>query len=137
MKTNFDFTLKGADWWKPFLGFWVLFLVIYVLDMMMSIGGASRVGHFGVYLLLLFVFMLLLLIIQAIFTIVFLRIMLPKLSIGGKSFSFRGDIGKLFSVNYCYRLTTIKTTASFRPPWGGDGGRKKFAPGSLKNITTL
>ncbi|MGA2977903.1 MAG: DUF898 family protein [Spirochaetia bacterium] len=115
MKTNFDFTLKGADWWKPFLGFWVLFLVIYVLDMMMSIGGASRVGHFGVYLLLLFVFMLLLLIIQAIFTIVFLRIMLPKLSIGGKSFSFRGDIGKYLGMNVVGLLLSLVTLTIYVP----------------------
>ena len=44
---------------------------------------------------------------------------------------------RLTSVNYNHGLTTIKTTASFRPPWG-EGGRKKFrAPVPLRKMISL
>jgi hypothetical protein len=45
--------------------------------------------------------------------------------------TFRTRVGGLLSsVNYNHRPTTIKTTASFRPPWGGREGGKK-SPGFL------
>ena len=34
------------------------------------------------------------------------------------------DLAHVSGVNYNYRLTTIKTTASFRPPWGGRRAEK-------------
>ena len=30
MTSRFEFTLRGRHWWKQFLLYWVLFLVLYV-----------------------------------------------------------------------------------------------------------
>ncbi len=115
MKTNFDFTLRGKDWWGPFLGYWTLFLLFYVPILMAARLAPSLVARTGVYLLLLLAFLFAMLIIQAIFTVIFLRIILPKLSIGGKAFGFRGDIGKYLGMNIVGLLLSIVTLTVYVP----------------------
>ena len=43
MKTRFNFTLTGKDWWKPFLGYWVIVLVVDALIQVMSRRAGSLV----------------------------------------------------------------------------------------------
>jgi uncharacterized membrane protein YjgN (DUF898 family) len=115
MKSNFQLSLSGKDWWGPFLGFWVLFLLIYVPEMTMSRWGVSSVTSPGLYFGLSVVFMFLVMIVQSIFVIVFLRIILPKLSIGGRSFGFRGDVGRYLGINLLGLFLSIITVFIYIP----------------------
>jgi hypothetical protein len=115
MKANFSFTLTGRDWWKPFLGFWLLFLMVYIPEVTLPQWGLIDTGMTGVYFIVLLVFLVLLLVVQSIFTIVFLRIMLPKLSIDGKAFSFRGSVGKYLGMNLLGLLLSIVTLTIYLP----------------------
>jgi len=115
MKTRFNFTLTGKDWWKPFLGYWVIVLVVDALIQVMSrrvgTGSVSAAGSFVTSI----VGMIILVIAQAIFTIVVLRIILPKLSIGEHAFSFRGEVGAYVGMNVGGILLTIITLGIYSP----------------------
>jgi len=115
MKTNFDFTLRGKDWWGPFLGFWVLFLVFYVPSTLVGQMVPTLVAKTGLYFLLLLVSLIAMVILEAIFMIIFLRIVMPKLSIGGKAFAFKGDIGKYLWMNVVGILLSIVTLTIYMP----------------------
>jgi uncharacterized membrane protein YjgN (DUF898 family) len=115
MKTNFDLTLTGKDWWKPFLGYWLLFLLIYIPEMVLSRGKLVEPEQTVLYFLAIVVFMFLLIILQSVFVIVFLRIVLPKLSVNGKAFAFRGGIGKYLGMNLLGMFLSIITLSIYFP----------------------
>jgi uncharacterized membrane protein YjgN (DUF898 family) len=52
---------------------------------------------------------------QAIFTILFLRIMFPKLSIGEHAFAFRGEVGPYIGMNVGGILLTMITLGIYMP----------------------
>jgi uncharacterized membrane protein YjgN (DUF898 family) len=115
MKTSFEFSLKGRDWWGPFLGFWVIFLAIYIPQVTMTRWGPSSTQSPGLYFLLTFVFLFLIVIIQSIFTIVLARIIVPKLSYTGKSFGFNGEVGKFLGMNLLGLFLSIITIGIYAP----------------------
>jgi uncharacterized membrane protein YjgN (DUF898 family) len=116
MKNSFEFTLKGKDWWGPFLGFWALYLVFYI-PILVTGQMASTLGPEAAVLSTIFslAFLVAFLFIYPIFTIVFLRIIVPRLSIGGKSFAFRGRIGKFLGMNIGRMLLSIITLTIYMP----------------------
>jgi uncharacterized membrane protein YjgN (DUF898 family) len=114
MKTSFDFSLTGKDWWGPFLGFWVIFLAIYIPNILLS-KLVSVTEHTGLYILLVVLFIFLLVVVQSIFTIIILRIVLPKLSFGGKSFGFNGSIGTYLGMNLLGMLLSVVTLFVYMP----------------------
>jgi uncharacterized membrane protein YjgN (DUF898 family) len=61
------------------------------------------------------VFLIVPVVIQAVFTILFLRIIVPKLSIGGKAFVFRGHIAKYLGMNLTGLLLSIVTLTVYLP----------------------
>lgn len=116
MKSSFEFTLKGKDWWGPFLGFWALYLLFYIPTVVTS-QWESRTGSQagGLSAVFSLVFLVAFLFIYPLFTIVFLRILVPRLSIGGKSFAFRGSIGKFLGMNIGGMLLSIITLTVYMP----------------------
>ena len=113
MKTRCEFTLRGKDWWGPFLGYWVLLVLLTAPAA--AISQRSDPGS-SAPLAWSLVSTVLSVVLQAIFTIVLLRIVMPKLSFGGKTFSFRGDIGRYVGINFGGILLTI-VTLSIYAPW--------------------
>lgn len=115
MKTNFDFTLKGKDWAGPFIGYWIIVLLLntpaYVRTRMMQVGRSPAAGYFVLQLVILIAGVIL----AAVFGIIFLRIILPKLSIGGKALSFKGSIGTYIGMNVGGILLTIITLLIYFP----------------------
>jgi len=116
MKNSFEFTLKGKDWWGPFLGFWALYLLFYIPTVVTS-QWASRQGSQagGLSAVFSLVFLVAFLFIYPIFTIVFLRIIVPRLSIGGKSFAFHGSIGRFLGLSIGGMLLSIITLTVYMP----------------------
>jgi hypothetical protein len=116
MKRHFDLTLAGRDWWGPFLGFLVLFWIAYIPQLLINRAGAVPGVHGGLLLLINFVFIIIMVIIQSIFTIVFMRIIAPKLSFGGNTFGFDGTIREYLGLNLGGILLSI-ITVSIYAPW--------------------
>lgn len=107
MKTYFSFSLKGNDWWKPFLLYWILYLAFSSPSS--PLGRDVSPPQADVFLNIL------LFILQVIFTIVFLRIILPKVSFGNESPKFRGDIGTYLKINVIGALLTVVTLTMYAP----------------------
>ncbi len=114
MKTSFDLSLKGKDWWGPFLGFWVIFLAVYIPNILLS-KLVPVTEHAGLYILFTVLFIFLILVVQSIFTIIILRIVLPNLSFQGKSFGFKGSIGTYLGMNLLGMLLSVVTLFVYMP----------------------
>jgi uncharacterized membrane protein YjgN (DUF898 family) len=115
MKANFELTLTGKDWWKPFLGFWIPFLLVYALQLRLQRWDIAVTGRVGLYFLASLVIMVLIVILQSFLIIIFLRVMMPKLSIGGKTFGFNGKAGKYIGLNLLGILLSIVTLTIYIP----------------------
>jgi len=115
MKTNFEFTLRGKDWFGPFIGYWVVVLLLntptVIANRMMQAGRTPNAG----YVVLQLVIAVASVILAAVFVIIFLRIFLPKFSVGGKAFAFKGSIGKYIGLNIGGALLTIITLSVYFP----------------------
>jgi uncharacterized membrane protein YjgN (DUF898 family) len=116
MKRYFDLTLAGRDWWGPFLGFLVLFWIAYIPQLLINRAGAVPGVYGGLLLLINLAFIVLMAIIQSVFTIVFMRIIAPKLSFGGAAFGFDGTIREYLGLNLGGILLSI-ITVSIYAPW--------------------
>jgi uncharacterized membrane protein YjgN (DUF898 family) len=116
LKTYFDFTLEGRDWAGPFIGYWVIFLLLYSPILLISRRAQDSMGASFVFVVFEIVLVIAVVILAAVFAIIFLRIILPKLSIGGKAFSFKGSIREYLGLNIVGTLLTI-ITASIYFPW--------------------
>ena len=115
MKRQFGFSLQGKDWWAIYLLFWVLFLVIYIPELRLKNWGPSASGQAGLYLLVVLLFVVAILILSAIFTIVFLRIILAKVTFDGAPFSFGGSIGRFLGMMLLGTLLSIVTVTIYVP----------------------
>jgi hypothetical protein len=116
MKTYFDFNLNGREWFRPFISYWVVFLLLYSPFLVLIRRAQSDPGAAFAVALLELVQAVAIVAVSAVFAILFLRILLPKISIGGNSFSFRGSIRKYFGMNLAGMLLTI-VTGSVYFPW--------------------
>lgn len=114
MKKEFNFALRGADWWRPFLLYWVIFLA---LDIPLNTvrRWAPPEQDPGTYFPIVFVLTLATVLVQAVFTIVVFRIVLPAVSIDGKSFAFRGAVGRYLGINLGGILLTMITVTIYAP----------------------
>ncbi|HEY9594729.1 MAG TPA: DUF898 family protein [Spirochaetia bacterium] len=113
MKTSFAFSLKGRDWWGPFIGFWVIFLALYIPEA--AVSKWVPADNLALTFPVLILFMFLMIVVQSIFTIVFARILLPKLSVDGKSFGFEGSIGKFLGINLLGLFLSLITIFIYYP----------------------
>ncbi len=115
MKKYFNLNLRGGDWSRPFIGFWILYLALNIPLQTSSRSESFVTGNTVAYSILSVSCGLALIVVQAIFTIVFLRILMPKLTIGGKTFAFRGSIGRFLKINIGGFLLTIITVTIYAP----------------------
>jgi uncharacterized membrane protein YjgN (DUF898 family) len=110
MKAKFDFTLRGKDWFLPFICYWVLYLVVYVPVVLSaprpSEGLPSYSAAYVGFSLLFFAFLI---VAVPIFTILVLRIFASKLTVNGKTFSFEGKIGDFLKMFIGGSLLSIIT----------------------------
>jgi uncharacterized membrane protein YjgN (DUF898 family) len=116
MKSKFEFSLQGKDWFLPFICFWVLYLVLYIPLMALSsktssVALAQNGAYWGLNLLL-FVFMIFA---YPIFIIVLLRIFAPKLAVDGKPFAFNGNMGKFLGMYVGGSLLSVITLGVYLP----------------------
>jgi uncharacterized membrane protein YjgN (DUF898 family) len=110
MKTNFELTVEGKDWSKPFTAYWILFLIF---NIPMQMGG-RWMGAPGAGFLS-FIFSILTVIIAAVYTIKIMQIIVPKLSIDGKAFGFGGSPGKYLKMYLGGYLLSIITLTIYIP----------------------
>ncbi len=115
MKTYFELSLNGRDWWKPWLVFWFLFLLLYVPLLVLQGRSSPPRSSVGAYLAIQLVFILVMTLLSAVFTVVFLRILLPRLSIAGEAFAFRGSIGELLKIYLVGFLLSVVTLGIYLP----------------------
>ncbi len=114
MQNRFELSLTGRDWWRPFLGYWVLYLALYVPLLLLQRWFPPQENPLP-YVLLTLVLLFGLIVVTAIFTIVFLRVILPKLSIAGKAFAFRGSIGRYLGMSLGRMALSVVTLMVYLP----------------------
>jgi uncharacterized membrane protein YjgN (DUF898 family) len=114
MTSRFEFTLRGRDWWKQFLLYWVLFLVLYVPLLLLQQWLAPQEKPL-LYFLVTMVSVVGITILSAGFTIVFLRLLLPKLSVAGRAFTFRGSVGRFIGLSVGRMALSIVTLMVYLP----------------------
>ncbi len=115
MKSFFSFSLTGKDWWKPFIAYWILYLVMNGVQQRITQKSIFIIDHPGSYTLVSILITLGMVILSSIFMILFLRIILPKLSINGKEFAFRGNIGTYLKITLVGTFLTIITLTIYLP----------------------
>lgn len=110
MKSNLAFSLRGGDWWKPFLPYWLLFVAEEIVLILTR--GAARSSP-GTALLIQLLVTIVLVLVVAVFAIIFLKIMVPKLSYADEGFSFHGKVGEFVWLNFVGILLTVITLGVF------------------------
>ncbi len=113
MRVPFQFTLEGKDWWKPFIPVLAAYSIYLGLTQAMSL--SRRGGDLVSYFIVLLVVFLAYLAVTTAFSIVILRVVLPKLRIGDKGFEFRGDVGKYLGMIFLGTFLSIITLGIYIP----------------------
>jgi hypothetical protein len=114
MRIPFHFTLEGRDWWKSFLPVWAIYLVYMGLTQAANLGFRGR--DFGApYFITLFVVLLAFIAVTSAFTIIILRIVLPKLSLADKGFEFGGEVGRFVGMVFLGTLLSVITLGVYLP----------------------
>ena len=115
MKSSLGFTLEGRDWWRLYLPFWIMYVALTVIIQLSGSSSAWGKAHTGLSLLLQLGLFLVLYIVIWIFTILFLRMVAPKLSYQGEGFAFRGKVGEYIWLNVVGCLLSVVTIFIFTP----------------------
>jgi len=117
MKENFTCSLTGSKWWKQYLGFLVLFLALFIplelAAIKMSMPGAGSVVS---NLLFILVMLVLIIILDAAFTIILAKIIYPSIGLRGETFKFTGEIVPFIKLNLIGGLLSI-VSLGFYFPW--------------------
>jgi hypothetical protein len=115
MKRYFQLTLTGRDWWRPFLGFWVIYVAAYIVQFSVgrSPGAASRPG---LALLMTLLYVVVIVVAEAVFGIMILRIFAPRFAFDRNAWGFDGDFREFLGLNLKGILLTI-ITLSIYAPW--------------------
>ncbi len=115
MKSSFALSLKGSDWWQPFLPYWSLIVVAEITLQLTRTGTAWANAHPWLAVLIQLGTAIVLYFVCLIFNIIFLRILAPKLSCAGESFAFQGKIGEYVVLNIVGMLLSLVTLGVFLP----------------------
>lgn len=118
MKYPFSCSLTGYHWWKPFLGFFVLYLVLNTaIQNSMEVNSVVQNPSILISaILFMLVLTVILMLIEAFFYIMLYRIAFSHISFRGKSFSFTGRKGEFVSLMLVCSLLLI-VTLGFYLPW--------------------
>jgi uncharacterized membrane protein YjgN (DUF898 family) len=115
MKQNFVCTLTGKNWWKPFMLFIVLFLAVFIPVQLASMGPSTDSGKAMATFFFVLAMEGLLIVIQAAFSVVLMKIAYAAISANGKPFSFTGDIGQYVKINILGFLLCLVTLGFYIP----------------------
>jgi len=115
MKQNLVCTLTGKDWWKPFMLFIALFLVVFIPVQLASMGPSTDPGKATATLFFVLAMEGLLIVIQAAFSVILMKIAYAAISAGGKPFSFTGEIGQYVKINILGFLLCLVTLGFYIP----------------------
>lgn len=118
MKNPFSCTLTGYHWWKPFLGFFVLYLVLNTaIQNSMEVNSVVQNPSILISaILFMLVLTVILMLIEAFFYIMLYRIAFSHISFRGKPFSFTGKKGEFVSLMLVCALLLV-VTLGFYLPW--------------------
>ncbi len=111
---RFDFSFSAGKFFPLFIGFWLPYLLLYVLMIIAAIEVQdSRPAPESIWVMLgafLGLFLL-----YMFFTIPFLRRILPALSLEGKPLAFRGSIGRFVGLNLLGAFLSVITIGIYAP----------------------
>ena len=116
MKSPFEYSLRGQDWWKPFLPFWLVYVAYIVVTQVGARANKGNPSGVGAMLLLTFGLMIVFTAIASVFTIIFMRILFPKFKAGDKGVEFSGEIWP-FVGRVVGGLLLSLITIGFYAPW--------------------
>lgn len=114
MKKEFAFSLTGADWWRSFLVYWIIYAALTASTMLLPRWVSVSV-HPAAYNLIVFGLVIGQVLDQAIFLIVALRILVPKISVDGREFHFRGSVWTFLGISVVGTLLSIITLTVYAP----------------------
>lgn len=115
MKQNLVCTLTGKDWWKPFMLFIALFLAIFIPVQLASMGPTTDPGKAMATFFFVLAMEGLLIVIQAAFSVVLMKIAYAAISAADKPFSFTGEIGQYVKINIIGFLLCLVTLGFYIP----------------------
>ncbi len=113
MKNQFNTSLAGSSWWKPFLAYVGLIILIQVQVMVIEIAIPELTEAQS--LLLSFGTMIVTMVIQAIFVIKLARIWIGSISLQNESFSFKGSAQDYLLIIITGLLLSIVTFGIYIP----------------------
>lgn len=117
MKQNFSCTLTGKDWWKPFVICVLLSLALMIPNQLASMNPSEVPAK----ALATFFFSLalegLLVVVQAAFSVILMRIAFPKISLSGKALSFTGKAGEYAKINILGFVLSLITLGFYIPAY--------------------
>lgn len=118
MKHPFFCSLTGAHWWKPFLGFFYLSLILRIAieDSANTTDAYQNESILVSAILFMLVLTVVLLLIEAFFYVILYRIAFSHIQFRGKSFSFTGSKGEFVSLMLVCALLLIGSLG-FYLPW--------------------
>ncbi len=117
MKQHLKCAITGAAWWKPFIAFVALFLAIMIPNELASLNPPEAPGKAFATLLFTLTLQGLLVVIQAAFSVVLMRIAFPLVSVGDKPFAFTGKVGEYVKINIFGFLLCIVTLGFYIPAY--------------------
>ena len=115
MERSFALSLTGKEWWKPFIVYWIVFLLFYVFILTLQYLSPGLLKHPVMYFLLVLVATFVIVADQAVFTIVAYRIALPRLKLAEQSFAFRGAVGRYLGMTLLGMLLSVVTLTIYMP----------------------
>jgi uncharacterized membrane protein YjgN (DUF898 family) len=117
MKKHFKCAITGAAWWKPFIAFVALTLAIMIPNELASLNPPDAPVKAFATLLLTLTLEGLLVVVQAAFSVILMRIAFPLVSIDEKPFAFTGKVGEYVKINIFGFLLCIVTLGFYIPAY--------------------
>lgn len=117
MKQRFNCAITGASWWKPFIAFVALTLAIMIPNELISLNPPDEPGKAFATLLLTLTLQGLLVVVQAAFSVILMRIAFPLVSVGDKPLAFTGKTGEYVKINILGFLLCIVTLGFYIPAY--------------------
>lgn len=114
MTRRLDFSLSAAKLFPLFIGFYIQFLILYILQILGSLRAQEAAAQPGSFLLTLAA-LLGLLLLYMFFTIPFLRRILPALWLQDRPLAFRGSIGRFVGLNLLGAFLSLITLGIYLP----------------------
>lgn len=117
MKEKFKCGITGAVWWKPFIAFVALSLALMIPSQLASLNPPEAPAKAIATLFFTLALEGLLVVVQAAFSVILMKIAFPLVSFGDKPFSFTGKIGEYVKINIIGFLLSVVTIGFYVPAY--------------------